>query len=93
MEHGIYRQRVGLRPQEEVLLGGGVELFSDEERTDRVGRVTSGCFSPTLRAMIAMGYVTPAHAAEGTTLYATDAEGQPHKVVVTVLPFIPQTGH
>lgn len=93
MEHGIYRQRVGLRPQEEVLLGGGVELFSDEERTDRVGRVTSGCFSPTLRAMIAMGYVTPAHAAEGTMLYATDAEGQPHKVVVTVLPFIPQTGH
>lgn len=91
MEHGVYRQRVGLRPEGDVLLGGGVELFSDEGRTDRVGRITSGCFSPTLRAMIAMAYVTPSHAAEGTVLYAADADGQLHKVSVTALPFVPQT--
>ena len=91
MEHGVYRQRVGLRPEGDVLLGGGVELFSDEGRTDRVGRITSGCFSPTLRAMIAMAYVTPSHAAEGTVLYAADADGQLHKVSVTTLPFVPQT--
>ncbi|MCL1515664.1 glycine cleavage T C-terminal barrel domain-containing protein [Parasaccharibacter sp. TMW2.1890] len=91
MEHGVYRQRVGLRPEGDVLLGGGVELFSDEGRTDRVGRITSGCFSPTLRAMIAMAYVTPSHAAEGTVLYAADADRQLHKVSVTALPFVPQT--
>ncbi len=91
MEHGVYRQRVGLRPEGDVLLGGGVELFSDEGRTDRVGRITSGCFSPTLRAMIAMAYVTPSHAAEGTVLYAADADGQLHRVSVTALPFVPQT--
>ncbi|WP_248461195.1 glycine cleavage T C-terminal barrel domain-containing protein [Parasaccharibacter sp. TMW 2.1888] len=68
-----------------------MELFSDEGRTDRVGRITSGCFSPTLRAMIAMAYVTPSHAAEGTVLYAADADGQLHKVSVTALPFVPQT--
>lgn len=93
MEHGVYRQRVGLRPEEPVLLSSGVELFSDEARTDQVGRITSGCFSPTLRAMIGMGYVMPSHAAEGTRLFAVDGEGQPRTVVVTPLPFVPQTGH
>lgn len=93
MEHGVYRQRVGLRPEGDVLLPGGVELFADEARTEQVGRITSGCFSPTLRAVIAMGYVTPSHTAEGTQLFAVDAEGQAHTAVVTALPFVPQTGH
>lgn len=88
LEHGIYRQRVGLKPEGDVLLAGGVELFSDEARTDRVGRITSGCFSPTLRCMISMGYVTPAHTAEGTRLFAVDAAGQEHGVIITALPFV-----
>lgn len=88
LEHGIYRQRVGLKPEGDVLLAGGVELFSDEARTDRVGRITSGCFSPTLRCMISMGYVTPAHAAEGTRLFAVDAAGQERGVIITALPFV-----
>lgn len=93
LEHGIYRQRVGLKPEGDALLSGGVELFADEGRTDHIGRITSGCFSPTLRTAIAMGYVTPAHAAEGTRLFAVDAEGQAHSVIVTALPFVPRTGH
>lgn len=88
LEHGIYRQRVGLKPEGDVLLAGGVELFSDEARTDRVGRITSGCFSPTLRCMISMGYVTPAHAAEGTRLFVVDAAGQEYGVIITALPFV-----
>ena len=53
-----------------------------------VGRVTSGCPSPTLGKNIAMGYVkSPLHKA-GTALKIT-VRGKPRKAEVVKMPFVP----
>jgi aminomethyltransferase len=52
----------------------------------RVGTVTSGTFSPTLQKPIAMGYVSPNHAAPGTTLQI-DIRGGLEPARVVPLPF------
>lgn len=52
----------------------------------RIGTVTSGAPSPTLGYPIAMAYVSPELAAEGTEL-AVDVRGRAEPVVVVPLPF------
>jgi aminomethyltransferase len=52
----------------------------------RVGEVTSGTFSPTLSRPIAMGYVEPAYATEGSEL-AVDIRGRREPAEVVRLPF------
>ena len=56
------------------------------ESARRVGTVTSGAPSPTLRHPIALAYVTPELSAEGTRL-AVDVRGRAEPVVVVPLPF------
>jgi aminomethyltransferase len=51
-----------------------------------VGTVTSGALSPTLGHPIAMAYVAPRVAAEGTVL-AIDVRGTRIPATVTALPF------
>jgi aminomethyltransferase len=51
-----------------------------------VGAVTSGSFAPTLEKSIAMAYVSPEHAAPGTTL-AVDIRGSEAPAKVVPLPF------
>ncbi|MGI9170049.1 MAG: glycine cleavage T C-terminal barrel domain-containing protein, partial [Caulobacteraceae bacterium] len=53
-----------------------------------VGAVTSGGFSPCLRAPIAMGYVPPALAAPGARLQVL-VRGKPAAAEVATLPFVP----
>jgi aminomethyltransferase len=52
------------------------------------GTVTSGGFSPTLTAPIAMGYVRKDLAAEGTPLHLI-VRGKPLPARVVALPFVP----
>jgi aminomethyltransferase len=54
----------------------------------RIGKVTSGGFSPTLNRPIAMGYVTPAHATPGTRLKVA-VRGRQQEATVVPLPFVP----
>jgi aminomethyltransferase len=53
-----------------------------------VGRVTSGGFSPTLSAPIAMGFVPPYLAAPGTRLNVL-VRGKAQAAEVAPLPFVP----
>jgi aminomethyltransferase len=53
-----------------------------------VGRVTSGGFSPSLNRAIALGFVTPQHAAPGTRLQV-EVRGRMQPAEVTQLPFVP----
>jgi aminomethyltransferase len=53
-----------------------------------VGRVTSGGFSPSLGAPIAMGYVPPALAEPGAAL-AVIVRGKRQAAQVVQLPFVP----
>jgi aminomethyltransferase len=56
---------------------------------ERVGEVTSGTFSPTLRTGIALALLdTAAEPAEGATL-AVDVRGRPQPVEVVRPPFVP----
>jgi aminomethyltransferase len=55
-----------------------------------IGHVTSGTFSPTLNKPIAMGYVSPAHAAVGTEV-TIDIRGSREQARTVELPFYKRT--
>jgi aminomethyltransferase len=82
------RRRVGLRPEGRAPVRHGAELFCDEASQTPIGQVTSGVFSPTLQAPIAMGYVQSAHAAIDTKLFAS-VRAQRLPVRVVQMPFVP----
>jgi aminomethyltransferase len=53
---------------------------------ERVGYVTSGTFSPTFERPIAMGYVRPDAAVDGTEV-EIDIRGRPETAHIVALPF------
>ena len=62
-DEGLKRIRIGLRMLKRGIPRRGYEIFLDGEK---IGRVTSGTFSPLLQRGIGTGYVPPEHAAIGT---------------------------
>ena len=82
------QRRVGLIVEGAPAREGAEIVNSTAEGTrDVVGRVTSGCPSPTLGKNIAMGYVkAPLHKA-GTTLEIL-IRGKPRKAEVVKMPFV-----
>ncbi|MGH6958356.1 MAG: glycine cleavage T C-terminal barrel domain-containing protein, partial [Caulobacteraceae bacterium] len=80
------RRRVGLRVLEGAPAREGADI--EDEAGGGVGRVTSGGFSPSLGASIAMGYVSPAHAEPGQRL-AVVVRGKRQPAEVAPLPFVP----
>jgi len=83
---GPARKRVGLRVLEGAPAREGAEIADASGAV--VGRITSGGFSPTLGAPIAMGYAPPALAAPGTSLKVI-VRGKPQAAEVTAMPFVP----
>ena len=82
---GLSRLRVGLRVKEGAPAREGAEILHDGAI---VGHVTSGGFSPSLSAPIAMGYVPPALAEPGTPLSVV-VRGKAQAAEVAPLPFVP----
>ncbi len=82
---GTARRWVGLKLGGRLPAREGAEVFAG---SDRVGTVTSGGFSPTLGAPIAMAYVAAAHAAPGTAL-EIEVRGKRLTAVVAPTPFVP----
>ncbi len=80
------RKRVGLRVLEGAPAREGAEIANASG--DVVGRVTSGGFSPSLSAPIAMGFVPPALAEPGTPLEVI-VRGKPERAEVAAMPFVP----
>lgn len=80
--------RVGLRVLEGAPAREGAEIADPSGAI--IGKVTSGGFSPSLSAPIAMGYVPPAFAAPGTALNVI-VRGKAQKAEVSALPFVPHT--
>ncbi len=74
---------VGLRGEGRRSARPGYEVFQGEAR---VGAVTSGAPSPTLGVAVAMAYVHPAAAQEGTVL-EVDVRGRREPMTVVALPF------
>lgn len=82
----VTRRRVGLRILEGAPAREGAEIADGEGVL--VGRVTSGGFSPSLSAPIAMGYAPPALAQPGTRLQVV-VRGKHQAAEVVSLPFVP----
>ena len=86
LDHGPSRCRVGLRLDGRAPAREGAEIVRPDGTP--VGVVTSGGFSPSLQAPIAMGYVASECAADGTEL-ALMVRGKPLPATVVPMPFVP----
>jgi aminomethyltransferase len=85
INEGTQRKWVGLKIDGRLPAREGAEVFSGD---DHIGTVTSGGFSPTLGAPIAMAYVAAAHAAIGTAL-DIEVRGKRLAATVSPTPFVP----
>ena len=85
LANGPICKRVGLAVDGRMPVREGAELYAGEEK---VGRVTSGGFAPSVGAPIAMAYVDIARAAIGTALEA-EVRGKRVAVTVAAMPFVP----
>ena len=82
-ESGLTKQLVGLSVRGRSVARHGYRLLHQGEQ---VGVISSGTFSPTLTASIAMGFVPPG-LAEAGQLLDVDIRGEPLEAEVTPLPF------
>jgi aminomethyltransferase len=82
---GVSRRRIGLivegSPARE-----GAEIVN--EAGEKIGNITSGCPSPTLKKNISMGYIQDGMHKAGTEVEVV-VRGRKRKAVVTKMPFIP----
>jgi aminomethyltransferase len=85
LAEGTTSVRVGLALEGRMAAREGAGVFSGETQ---VGQVTSGGFSPSLQAPIAMAYVDAALAAPGTSL-ELDNRGRRLTAKVVAMPFVP----
>ncbi len=86
LDQGPDRVRVGLSIREGAPAREGAEVADERGRV--IGVVTSGGFSPTLRAAIALAFVPPAYAAPGARLNVI-VRGKSQACEVSALPFVP----
>lgn len=85
LDHGPKRLRVGFSVEGRQPARAHTPVQSGAEV---VGEVTSGGFGPTLGAPVAMGYVRPGLATDGTALDLM-VRGKPVAATVAPMPFVP----
>ncbi|MCK9993045.1 MAG: aminomethyltransferase [Alphaproteobacteria bacterium] len=90
IKDGPKRLRVGIRPEGRAPAREGTIIL--DANNAEIGHVTSGTFSPTLNAPIAMGYVAASHAADGSPINLM-VRGKPLAAHVVPMPFIPKRFH
>jgi len=83
---GTAEKLVGIRVEGRAPARAGAVIRA--ANGERIGRITSGTFSPSLNAPIALGYVRSDHAAEGTILDLI-VRDKAIPGIVAPLPFIP----
>lgn len=86
---GVSRRRVGFVVEGAPAREGATIV---DESGSEVGKVTSGCPSPTLGKHIAMGYVKDGLHKSGTELFAV-VRGKQRKAVVAKMPFVETKYH
>jgi aminomethyltransferase len=82
--NGLPRKLVGFEMRDKRIGRDGYPV--DDATGKKVGHVTSGCPSPSLKKNIGMAYVPPAASAVGTDL-AIDIRGQKAQARIIPLPF------
>ncbi|MEM7665046.1 MAG: glycine cleavage system aminomethyltransferase GcvT [Pseudomonadota bacterium] len=85
LETGPRQKRVGLLIDGRMPAREGADVYAGDTK---VGRVTSGGFSPTLGRPIAMAYVDVTHADNGTALEC-EVRSKRLSATVSPMPFVP----
>lgn len=83
---GVKKKLVGLKLLDRGIPRQGFPVFESADAGSAIGAVTSGTFSPSLQAGIALAFVPPQLAALGTKLYL-DIRGQKVAAEVAPTPF------
>lgn len=88
-QNGAARKRVGVKVLGKTIPREGAELFNapTELGGTKIGVVTSGTFSPTLKTAIAQGYVETTFAALGTKIFV-DVRGNKFEAEIAPLNFL-----
>jgi aminomethyltransferase len=86
LTHGTARLRVGIRPNGRAPARADTTIAATDGMS--AGVITSGGFSPTLQAPIAMGYVRRDLTENGTPLHLV-IRGKPQPATVCPMPFVP----
>lgn len=90
IKNGPPRLRIGIRPEGRAPAREGTKILDPDN--NEIGHVTSGTFSPTLNAPIAMGYVTVSHSTDGAPVCLL-VRGKPLAAHISPMPFIPKRFH
>jgi len=90
LAEGAPRRRVGLKAEGRAPVREDAPLFADAISINRLGRVTSGGFGPSVNGPVAMGYVPSPLASAGTAL-VTELRGSRLPMQVVKLPFVAPT--
>ncbi|MCC6468426.1 MAG: glycine cleavage system aminomethyltransferase GcvT [Alphaproteobacteria bacterium] len=90
LAQGTTKLRVGIRPEGRAPAREGTEI-ADASGTV-IGKITSGGFGPSVNGPVAMGYVSAANTAIGTTVHAL-VRGQKLPARVAAMPFAPHRYH
>ena len=86
---GPAEKRVGLSLEGRLPAREGALVFDGEKQ---IGRITSGGFSPTLGAPIAMGYLAQSHTEPGTEV-EIEVRNKRLPAKVVPMPFVPHRYH
>jgi aminomethyltransferase len=86
LDNGAVRHRVGIRPDGRAPARAQTEIVAGDGTA--AGIVTSGGFSPTLSAPIAMGYVRKDLSTDNSALHLM-VRGKPLPARVVPMPFVP----
>jgi aminomethyltransferase len=90
LKSGPLRLRVGIKPEGRAPAREGTEILT--VLGDRIGKITSGGFGPSVNGPVAMGYVLADCAAPGTRVNLM-VRGKPLPAEIVPLPFIPHRYH
>ncbi|HEX3497732.1 MAG TPA: glycine cleavage system aminomethyltransferase GcvT, partial [Stellaceae bacterium] len=85
LAEGTRRKRVGIRPNGRAPAREDTEIVDDAG--NRLGKVTSGGFGPSVGGPVAMGYVDSAHATEGAAMQLL-VRGAARSARIVQLPFV-----
>jgi aminomethyltransferase len=86
LQNGVARQRVGIRLIDKGIAREGSELRDENDR--KIGVMTSGGFSPTLKQSIGQGYVESAFAGLGQKIFV-NVRGNNIAAEIAELSFVP----
>ena len=78
---------MGFIPLGKAPIRANTELFGQGSSSDKIGWITSGSFSPTLKHPIALGYVKKKYSIQGNRVNA-QVRGKLLEIEVTKLPFV-----